>query len=329
MTEIIFQPDMKVKIGHLTLENPVLTASGCFGFGEEFRDFLDLNSLGAIVVKGTTLRPRRGNLPPRLAETPAGLLNAIGLQNPGVDRVVSEELPLLAEVKPPIIVNVAGSSRQEYVEAARRLAKSPLAAALEVNISCPNVARGGMAFGTCPVQVEALVREVRQVFQRTLIVKLTPNVTDIREIALGAVRGGADALSLINTMAGMVIDTERQKPVLGNVTGGLSGPALRPVALRMVWQVAEVVHIPIIGMGGITSAKDALQFILAGASAVAIGTAGLVDPSVFQRVILGIEEYMIRKKVPRIQDLCGLAHRQEKEELSNIEEERCSYKCKR
>ncbi len=309
MTETNRRPDLKVKIGLLTLENPVLTASGCFGFGEEFRGFFDLNSLGAIVVKGTTLRPRRGNPPPRLAETPAGLLNAIGLQNPGVDRVISEELPLLAGVKPPVIVNVAGSSIQEYVETGRRLAASPLAAALEVNISCPNVTAGGMAFGTCPLQVEALIREMRKVFPRTLIVKLTPNVTDIREIALGAARGGADALSLINTMAGMAIDIESQKPVLGNVTGGLSGPALRPVAVRMVWQVAEVVDIPIIGMGGITSAQDALQFILAGASAVAIGTGALVDPALFQRVISGIEAYMVRKKVSRLQDICGLARR--------------------
>ncbi len=302
------RPDMTVKIGALTLANPVLTASGCFGFGEEFKNFFDLNTLGAIVVKGTTLRPRAGNPPPRLKEVPAGLLNAIGLQNPGVDRVIGEELPRLKGVKPPVIVNVAGESLHEYVEAARRLAESPLVAALEVNISCPNVARGGAAFGTCPLQAEALVKAVREVFPGTLIVKLTPNVTDIREIARGAAAGGADALSLINTLTGMAIDVEGQFPVLGNVTGGLSGPALRPVAVRMVWQVAEAVELPIIGMGGITSAEDALEFILAGASAVAIGTAGLVDPSVFGRVLSGLEAYLVRKSIPRLGDICRRAH---------------------
>lgn len=309
MIENIRKPDMRVQLGQLVLKNPVMTASGCFGFGREYRNFFDLNILGAMVVKGTTLSPRQGNPPPRLAETPAGLLNAIGLQNPGVDRVIAEELPALTGVTPPVIVNVAGSSPKEYVEVARRLAKSPVVAALEVNVSCPNVAKGGMTLGTCPVQVESLVKSIRQVFPRTLIVKLTPNVTDIREIALGAARGGADALSLINTLAGMVIDVETQRPLLGNVSGGLSGPALRPVAVRMVWQVAEVVDLPLIGMGGITSAEDALQFILAGASAVAIGTGGLVDPSVFQRVLTGLEEYLVRKEIPSIKDICGLAHK--------------------
>ncbi len=309
MTGKIPRPDMTVKIGSLTLENPVLTAAGCFGFGREFAEFLDLNSLGAIVVKGTTLRPRGGNPPPRLGEVPAGLLNAIGLQNPGVDRVMAEELPRLKGLKPPIIVNVAGETPEEYVETARRLALSPPAAALEVNISCPNVARGGMAFGTCPLQVETLVRAVRQVFPRTLIVKLTPNVTDIRETARAAAAGGADALSLINTLTGMAIDIEGQVPLLANVTGGLSGPALRPVAVRMVWQVAETVDIPIIGMGGIASAKDALEFLLAGASAVAIGTAGLVDPSVFGRVQAGLEAYLVHRGIPRLEEICGLARR--------------------
>jgi dihydroorotate dehydrogenase (NAD+) catalytic subunit len=303
------KPDMTVKLGQLTLENPVLTASGCFGFGQEYRDYFDLNILGAMVVKGTTLTPRRGNMPPRLVETPAGLLNAIGLQNPGVDRVILEELPVLEGLRPPVIVNVAGSNPDEYVEVARRLAGVPLVAALEINVSCPNVARGGMTLGTCPLQVESLIKSIRQVFPRTLIVKLTPNVTDIREIALGAAKGGADALSLINTLAGMAIDVETQKPVLGNGSGGLSGPALRPVAVRMVWQVAEVVDLPLIGMGGIASAEDALQFILAGASAVAIGTAGLVDPTVFQRVLTGLEDYLVRKDIPRLADLCGLARR--------------------
>lgn len=309
MTGRSCKPDMTVKLGQLTLKNPVLTASGCFGFGQEFRNYFDLNILGAMVVKGTTLTPRRGNRPPRLVETPAGLLNAIGLQNPGVDRVISEELPALEGFRPPVIVNVAGSNPEEYVKVARRLAGVPLVAALEINVSCPNVSRGGMALGTCPLQVESLIQSIREVFPRTLIVKLTPNVTDIREIALGAAKGGADALSLINTIAGMAIDVETQKPVLGNGSGGLSGPALRPVAVRMVWQVAEVVDLPLIGMGGITSAEDALQFILAGASAVAIGTAGLVDPTVFQRVLSGLEDYLVRKDIPRLANLCGLARR--------------------
>lgn len=314
MREGSLKPDLTVQIGSLTLSNPLLTASGCFGFGEEFRSFLDLNLPGALVVKGTTLLPREGNPPARLAEVPGGLLNAIGLQNPGVDRVISEELPRLEGLRPPVIVNVAGETPGEYVEIARRLARAPLAAALEVNISCPNVARGGMAFGTCSLQVESLIREIRQVFPRTLVVKLTPNVTDIREIARAAVAGGADALSLINTLAGMAIDVERQVPRLGNGMGGLSGPAIRPVAVRMVWQVAEVVDVPIIGMGGIASTEDALEFLLAGASAVAIGTGGLVDPSVFQKVLTGLEEYLVRKEIPRVRDLCGLAQRKRREE---------------
>jgi dihydroorotate dehydrogenase (NAD+) catalytic subunit len=307
-------PDLRVKIGALTLKNPVLPASGCFGFGREFQSFLDLNSLGAVVVKGTTLNPRGGNAPPRLQEAPAGLLNAIGLQNPGVDAVILEELPRLQGLNSPVIVNVAGDSVADYVETARRLAEIPLVQALEVNISCPNVARGGLAFGTCPLQVESLVRALRRVFPRTLIVKLTPNVTDIREIARGAAAGGADALSLINTLSALAIDVERQVPLLGNVTGGLSGPAVKPVAVRMVWQVAEAVDLPLIGMGGIASAEDALEFILAGAAAVAIGTAALADPGVFGRVLKGIEAYLVRKGIHRLQDICGLARRRLSEE---------------
>lgn len=307
MTEKNRKPVMSVKIGDITLQNPVLSASGCFAFGQEYRSFFDINELGAIVVKGTTLEPRTGNSPPRLAETPAGLLNAIGLQNPGVEAVIKDELPLLADVTPPIIVNIAGSTPEEYIEVARRLDKVAVVAALELNVSCPNVARGGLAFGTSPQGIEELVREVKKVVTKTVIVKLSPNVTDITSIAVGAARGGADALSLINTLLGMSIDIERQRPVLGNITGGLSGPAVRPVALRMVWQVASEVSLPIIGMGGITSAEDALQFILAGASAVAVGTAGLVDPAVFPRIIAGIESYLIRKGVDSLQDICGAA----------------------
>lgn len=307
MTERDKKPVMSVKIGDITLQNPVLSASGCFAFGQEYRSFFDINELGAIVVKGTTLESRPGNPPPRLAETPAGLLNAIGLQNPGVEAVIKKELPLLSDVSSPVIVNIAGSTPEEYVEVARRLDKVAGVAALELNVSCPNVTRGGLAFGTCPQGIEELVREVKKSVTKTVIVKLSPNVTDITSVAVGAARGGADALSLINTLVGMSIDIERQRPVLGNITGGLSGPAVLPVALRMVWQVAGEVSLPIIGMGGISSAEDALQFILAGASAVAVGTAGLVDPTIFPRIIAGIESYLIRKGANSLQDICGAA----------------------
>ncbi len=301
--------DMSVKIGKLTLKNPVLSASGCFGFGEEHRPFFDLNDLGGIVVKGTTLKSRQGNPPPRLAETPSGLLNAIGLQNPGVDMVIKNKLPLLRDVTPPIIVNISGNTPEEYIELAKRLEEVDLVSALEVNVSCPNVTKGGMAFGTCPEGVESLVRSIKKVTTKTLIVKLSPNVTDIVSIAHGAEEGGADAVSLINTLLGMAIDIDCQRPVLGNITGGLSGPAVKPVALRMVWQVAQRVSIPIIGMGGISSARDALEFILAGASAVAIGTASLVDPTIFPKVIKGIEDYMIKKDISTLTELRGLAQR--------------------
>lgn len=301
--------EMSVKIGRLTLKNPVLSASGCFGFGEEHRSFFDLNELGGIVVKGTTLKPRQGNPPPRLAETPSGLLNAIGLQNPGVDAVIKKELPLLKDITSPIIVNISGNTPEEYIEIAKRFEEVDLVQALEVNVSCPNVAKGGMAFGTCPKGVETLVKSLKKVTGKTLIIKLSPNVTDIVSIARGAESGGADAVSLINTLLGMAIDINCQRPVLGNITGGLSGPAVKPVALRMVWQVAQRVSIPIIGMGGISSSQDALEFLLAGASAVSIGTASLVDPAVFPRVIKGIEKYMLKRGILNIKDLTGLAQK--------------------
>jgi len=286
----------------------VLVASGTFGFGEEYAELVDISRLGGICTKAVTLAPRAGNPQPRIWETPAGMLNAIGWQNPGLEVFLEEKLPTLRQYEVPIIVNVAGETRAEYVELAARLDNVAAISALELNISCPNVEHGGLQFGVAPDLTEDLVGAVRQVTDHVLITKLSPNVTDVSAIAQAAVAGGSDALSLINTLVGMAIDVEGRRPALANITGGLSGPAIRPVAVRMTWQVAEAVDVPIIGMGGIITAEDALQFIMAGASAVAVGTANFVEPTAALSVIDGLIEYCRHHNVARITDLTGAAH---------------------
>lgn len=297
--------DLSVKLGRITLKNPVLVASGTFGYGEEYAELINLNELGGIMVKTVTLEPREGNPPPRLAETPAGLLNAIGLENPGVDVFLKEKLPFLRGFQTAIIVNIAGEKEKEYLRLAERLNQVKGIDALEVNISCPNVKEKGLIFGTDPEQTFSLVKKLREITDIPLIVKLTPNVTDITETARACEEAGAEALSLINTVLGMSIDVETRKPKLGNITGGLSGPAIRPIAVRMVWETFQKVDLPLIGMGGITNAEDALEFILAGASAVAIGTANFVDPKTALKVIEGIKQYMQAKGIKNFKDLIG------------------------
>ena len=287
--------DLSTSIGSLKLKNPVLTASGTFGYGEEFADFIDLNRLGGFIVKGTTLEPRQGNPYPRMAETPSGMLNAVGLQNKGVDYFIEHIYPRLEGLDTQVMVNVSGSSPEDYAEACRRLAvRCPAIKGVEVNISCPNVKQGGMAFGTTCEGAAQVARAVRRAWPGTLIMKLSPNVTSIADIAKAVEAEGADSVSLINTLLGMAVDVERRRPMLSTVTGGLSGPAVRPVAVRMVWQVAKAVKIPVVGLGGILTARDALEFIMAGATAVEIGTANFVDPSVTVKIIDGIDEYLDR-----------------------------------
>jgi len=295
--------DLSVNIGGLVLKNPVMTASGTFGYGFEFADFVDLNRLGGIVVKGTTIKPRQGNDAPRMAETPSGMLNAVGLQNYGVDYFASNLYPLLKDLDTRVVVNVSGSTVEDYVAVAERLAPLEKIVAIEVNISCPNVKQGGMAFGTSAEKAAEVTRAVRRVFPHTLIVKLSPNVTDITEIARAVEGEGADSVSLINTLLGMAIDVERQRPCLSTVTGGLSGPAVRPVAVRMVWQVAHAVKIPVIGMGGIVTARDAIEFLLAGATAVEVGTANFVNPCATVEIIDGIRDYMQRHNYVSLSEL--------------------------
>lgn len=277
--------DLSVELAGIKMKNPVMTASGCFGYGREYVSFWDPGELGALVVKGTTLEPRQGNTPPRVVETAAGMLNSVGLQNPGVDKVIQEELPRLGKMGTPVIINIAGNCLEDYRELARRFEGREEVSGLEVNISCPNVRQGGMAFGTDALSAGQLVKSVRGVTSKPLMVKLSPNVTSVVEIARAVEDAGADAISLINTLQGMAIDIRRQAPVLGNVIGGLSGPAVKPVALRMVWQVAGAVRVPVVGMGGIMTGEDALEFIMAGAAAVAVGTAGFVDPRAIPRII--------------------------------------------
>lgn len=299
--------DMRVRIGALELRNPVMTASGTFGSGKEYADFFDLSELGAVVTKGVAVRPWAGNESPRIAETASGMLNSIGLQNPGVEAFCANDLVWLATRDVPVIVNVVGHTVDEYRAVAERLDVEPVVSALEVNISCPNVDAGGMVFGTaCPAAAE-VVRAVRQVTNKTLIVKLSPNVTDIVEIARAVVAEGADAVSLINTLLGMAIDTRTFRPKLARGFGGLSGPAVKPVALRMVWQVAEALDVPIVGMGGIMDAEDAAEFMLAGATAVAVGTANFVDPSASVHVVRGLEGFCAERGIPRITDIIGAA----------------------
>ena len=301
--------NISTKIGGLTLKTPVLTASGTFGYGTEYKDLVDLNSLGGIIVKGTTLNPREGNDYPRMAETPSGMLNAVGLQNKGVDYFINNIYPTISNYDTEIIVNVSGASVTDYVAVAERISELDKINAIEVNISCPNVKQGGMAFGTTIEGASEITAAIRKVYHKTLIVKLSPNVTDIVSIAKAVEDSGADSVSLINTLLGMTIDVERQKPVLSTITGGLSGPAVRPVAVRMVWQVAKVVKIPVIGLGGIASGRDAMEFILAGASAVQVGTANFIYPNITLEIINYIKEYCARHNVKDITELIGAVNK--------------------
>lgn len=298
--------NLGVKIAGLNMKNPVLTASGTFGYGLEFADLIDLNKLGGFIVKGTTLNPREGNDYPRMAETPSGMLNAVGLQNGGVDHFIHDTYPLIADLDTNVIVNVSGATVDDYVAVCERLSPLKNIEAIEVNISCPNVKQGGMAFGTTCAGAAQVTEAVRKAWNRTLIVKLSPNVTDITEIAKAVECAGADSVSLINTMLGMAIDVERQRPCLSTITGGLSGPAVRPIAVRMVWQVSKAVNIPIIGLGGIMNADDALQFIMAGATAIQVGTANFVDPTATIKIIEGMQDYCQRHGVSDINDLRGI-----------------------
>ena len=296
---------LNTKIGSLELKNPVMTASGTFGYGTEYADFMDINRLGAIIVKGTTLNPRQGNPYPRMAETPSGMLNAVGLQNKGVDYFVDHIYPEVRKFQTNVIVNVSGSSIEDYAQCASIINTLDDIPAIELNISCPNVKQGGMAFGVKPESAAQVVSAVRKAYDKTLIVKLSPNVTDITEIARAVEGAGADSVSLINTMLGMAIDAEKRRPILSTVTGGMSGPAVKPVALRMVWQVAKAVKIPVIGLGGICSATDAIEFLLAGASAIQIGTANFIDPAISEKVVDGIEDYLTRHGFNSVQEIIG------------------------
>ena len=298
--------DLRVDIAGLHLKNPVMTASGTFGYGLEFQDFVSLEDIGGIIVKGTTLLPRQGNAYPRMAETASGMLNCVGLQNKGVDYFCSHIYPQIKDIQTNILVNVSGNSPEDYAECAARIDELEHIPAIELNISCPNVKHGGMAFGTTTQGAASVVRAVRQAYHKTLIVKLSPNVTSISDIALAAEGEGADAVSLINTLMGMAIDAEKRRRVLSIGTGGLSGPAVKPVALRMVYEVAHAVQIPVIGLGGISSAKDAVEFLLAGASAIEIGTANFLDPAITVKVAQGIDEYLDRHGFKSVKDIVGI-----------------------
>ena len=297
--------DLSVKIGNLKLKNPITTASGTFGYGEEFADFIDLSQLGAIIVKGTTLNHREGNPYPRMVETPSGMLNAVGLQNKGVDYFISNIYPRIKDIDTNIIVNVSGSSPEDYAAVCQKLNPLPGVAAVEINISCPNVKQGGMTFGTTVQGAKSVVSAARKAYDGTMIVKLTPNVTDITEIAKAAEDEGADAVSLVNTFLGMAINTETRKPYLSTITGGLSGACIRPIAVRMVWQVCKAVNIPVIGLGGIMNGRDVIEFLLAGATAVEIGTANFVDPQVTVKAIDYVKNYMQRPGISSITDIIG------------------------
>lgn len=302
------RPILEVKIGKLKMKNPVMTASGTFGYGEEFGAFFDLNKLGAMTLKGITLNPKKGNLPSRVIETSSGMLNAIGLQNVGVDILIKEKLPQLQKYNTPVIINISGDTIDDYIKITRKLnevSENIKIGGLEINISCPNVKRGGMLWGTDAKLTYKVVNQIRKISKLPLIAKLSPNVTDIKEIALSAEEAGADAISLINTLAGMVIDIDSLRPKLANIHGGLSGPAIKPVALWMVWQVYQSVKIPIIGIGGIMRAEDAIEFIIAGAKAIQVGTANLVNPQASIEIIEGIQKYLIDKKINNINELIG------------------------
>lgn len=297
--------ELKVNIGNLQLKNPVMTASGTFGYGTEFADFIDLSRIGGIIVKGTTIHHREGNPYPRMAETPSGMLNAVGLQNKGADYFVEHIYPTIKDIDTNMIVNVSGSTVEDYVACAEKIARLEKIPAIELNISCPNVKHGGMAFGVTCAGASEVVKAVRKAYSKTLIVKLSPNVTDITEIARAVEAEGADAVSLINTMLGMAIDAEKRKPILSTVTGGLSGSCVKPVALRMVWQTAKAVKIPVIGLGGISSWKDAVEFMLAGATAIQIGTYNFIDPTISVKVAEGINDYCNRHGFASVKDIIG------------------------
>lgn len=296
---------LNVDIGKLQLKNPVMTASGTFGYGIEYADFLDLSRIGSIIVKSITLRNREGNPYPRMKETVSGMLNAVGLQNKGVKYFVENIYPLLKNIDTHIIANIAGATIEEYVQIAEILNEFDKISALELNISCPNVKEGGMLFGNSPIAANQVVTAVRRVYSKELIVKLSPNVTSISEIAIAVENAGADAISLINTLVGMAIDIETRKPCLSTITGGLSGPAIKPIAVRMVWEAAHAVKIPIIGIGGIMNAADAIEFLLAGATAIEVGTANFIDPTVTIKIIEGIEQYLIQHGFDNIYEIIG------------------------
>lgn len=298
--------NLYTKIHNITLKNPVMTASGTFGYGEEFADFIDLSRLGGIIVKGTTGERRQGNPYPRMAETPSGMLNAVGLQNVGVETFCREVYPRIKDIDTKIFVNVSGSSIEEYCHVAEMIDELDNIPGIELNISCPNVKKGGMGFGTNPDMAAQVVRAVREVYHKTLIVKLTPNVTSVVDIAKAVEQAGADSVSLINTLLGMAIDVERQRPYLSTITGGLSGPCVKPVAVRMVWQVAHAVQIPVVGLGGISTAADALEFLMAGAKAVEVGTANFLDPTVTVKIVEGLEDYCLRHHIADIADIIGI-----------------------
>lgn len=297
--------NLSTKLGDIALKNPVLTASGTFGFGEEYSDFIDLNRLGGFIVKGTTLEPREGNPYPRMAETPSGMLNAVGLQNKGVDHFISNIYPRIAGLDTEVMINVSGKSIEDYVAVAEKLSALDSIHAIELNISCPNVKQGGMAFGTTTDGAASVVSAVRKAWPRHLMVKLSPNVTSIVDIAKAVEGAGADSLSLINTLLGMAVDIERRRPVLSTVTGGLSGPAVKPVAVRMVWQVAKAVGVPVVGLGGIVTAADAIEFIMAGATAIQVGTANFIDPTTTVRIIDDMTQWCERHGVNDIAEIRG------------------------
>ncbi len=298
-------PSLDIIVGSLNMKNPVMTASGTFGYGIEFSDLMDLGKLGAIVVKGLSLKPVPGNPPPRIAETACGMLNAIGLENIGIEAFVRDKLPLLKEFETPVIANLYGTTIEEYSQLSEQINDIDGIDAIEVNISCPNVKAGGVAFGADPVVAGRVIESVKKKTGKTVIVKLSPNVTSVPVIAQSVANSGADAISLINTITGMAINAETRRPVLGNITGGLSGPAIKPVALRMVWEVARVVNIPVIGIGGIMTATDAIEFMIAGATAVQIGTASFVNPTVCIEIINGIQDYLVRHEVTHVREIVG------------------------
>ena len=292
-------------LGKLQMKNPVMTASGTFGYGTEYSDFIDLSRIGGIIVKGTTLRERQGNQYPRMAETPSGMLNAVGLQNKGINYFVNHIYPTLKDIDTNVMINLSGSTIEDYIKTAEIINTLDKIPGIELNISCPNVKEGGMAFGVSCLAASQVVAEVRKVYHKELMVKLSPNVTDIAEIAKGVEGAGADSISLINTLLGMAIDSKTRKPVLSTITGGLSGPAVKPIALRMVWQVAKAVKVPVIGLGGIMNATDAIEFMLAGATAIQVGTANFIDPAISVKIVEGIDNYLNKNGFSSAKDIIG------------------------